>query len=311
MKITFEKAVQLLKSGQNVAIPTETVYGLAAALHSEVAIDAIFRLKRRPRTNPLIVHVADLNMCSEFIRSMPKDFEKLSQHFWPGPLTLIAEVLEEKIPDAVRAGLSTCAFRIPQHPLTLELLKRTGPLVAPSCNLSGKPSATSKEHVESDFGKDFPVLDDGLCTHGVESTICSFQDGSWKIARKGAISSEQLSAVLGYSPEFCTDPKQPICPGQHFRHYAPNAKLILVKTPWHELKQKPEYVLGFFERLYQGAKKVIYLGSITDPMSVAKNLYHNLRHLDDMNIDTVWVDYVLPDDGLWSTIKERIQKASK
>ena len=311
MKITFEKAVQLLLNGHNIAIPTETVYGLAASLHSDTAIGNIFHLKKRPASNPLIVHLADLHTCSEYIRTMPDDFEKLAKAFWPGPLTLIVDVCEEKIPNKVRAGLKSCAFRIPHHPVTRELLKKTGPIVAPSCNLSGKPSATSREHVEADFGKDFPVLDEGPCSHGVESTICAFQNGSWKIARLGAISSEQLGQVLGYHPQLCIDPLKPICPGQHFRHYAPIAKLILIKTPWNAVKEKPTYVLGFSDRTYEGAENVVFLGSTKDPIEVAQNLYHNLRMLDERNIDTAWVDLFLPEQGLWTTIKERLHKASQ
>lgn len=307
MKITLSEAHRLLTHGQVVGVPTETVYGLAASLTQPSAIEQIFRLKGRPANNPLIIHVATIAQIENYTGPIPqiKELEKN----WPGPMTLVLPIDPAKIPEKVRAGLLTAAFRIPEHPVTRELLQLTGPLVMPSANLSGRPSSTLPEHVENDFGTDFPVLDGGPCKQGLESTILILMEDEWKIIRAGALSAEHFEAALGYIPEIVKVKKgeNPICPGQLYRHYAPKAKLVLKK----EFSPEGEgIVLGYSDRTYPPSYQVITLGSLTQPETIAENLYAVLRDLDLSGIESVYVDMNFKPEGLLATIAERLQKAA-
>lgn len=309
MKVTIQEAMSLLKSGRNVALPTETVYGLAAALIHTHAIENIYVLKGRPSSNPLIIHVETIDQIKEYVTVFPPHFSDLAQAFWPGPLTLILPIYSESIPTIVRAGLPTAGFRIPHDPLTLKVIKEVGPIVMPSANLSGRPSATTPEHVEEDFGKEFPVLDGGACARGLESTILYYQENKWVILRLGSISAESFKSMLGYQPsiaEVSTNEK-PLCPGQLFRHYSPKAQLISGRSIPDDATT---IILGFYERVYPVEKRVIYLGSLQDPSTVAESLYGVLRQLDQEKIHQAWVDMDFPCNGLWNTIAERLQRAS-
>lgn len=306
MHIDISTAVQMIKEGEVIAIPTETVYGLAAGLHQEQAVEKIFHLKNRPANNPLIIHISSLEEVQLLSCELPAEAKALAEAFWPGALTIVLPC-KDNIPLNVRAGLPTAAFRIPNHPLTLNLLKAVGPIVAPSANLSGKPSATSPEHVEDDFGSDFPVLNGGVCTRGLESTILGYNAGRWEIYRLGVIPAEAFFDVLGYIPGVLKLRKgeNPLCPGQLYRHYAPKAHLALSKDfiPC-------EVIIGYSDRTYPEGYKVFYLGRSDNPMEVSQNLYGILRKLDQLKIDSAWVDMRIPTDGLWSTIMERLQKAA-
>lgn len=309
MRVHFEKACKLLQTGNVVAIPTETVYGLAATLSDPEAIEHIFRLKGRPADNPLIIHLADSSQVEFYSKDIPKDFDILANTFWPGPMTLVLPAEIEWVPSIVRANLNTVAFRIPSHPLTLQVLTTVGPLVMPSANLSGLPSATRPEHVENDFGKDFPVLDGGECYRGVESTILMYNETQWEIVRLGALNPEIFEPYLGYCPtinERIGD-AHPICPGQLYRHYAPHATLILDKGISPDAIGT---VIGFSDRSYPSSCRVYQLGSAANPEEVAKNLYEILRKLDTEGIEKAWVDTEFPTTGLWSTVAERLRKAS-
>lgn len=309
MRISFSESIHLLQRGDVVAVPTETVYGLAASLDSETAIDSIFTLKNRPLTNPLIIHVANLDQIEKFVVDYPPSFDLLAHHFWPGSLTCILSV-NRHVSSKICAGLPTAAFRIPALELTRSLLTATGPLVMPSANLSGRPSATRPEHIEEDFGQNFPILDGGICEKGVESTILLYQKGEWVIVRLGALQSELFAPVLGYIPRYVqkSNEVQPICPGQHFRHYAPKAHLYLGNVS--DLAVSP-FILGFRERNYPQGKKVILLGSVNNEREVAENLYQALRQLDHEKASHVWVDMDFPRDGLWQTIAERLTRAGE
>lgn len=308
MRISISEACHLLNNGQVVSIPTETVYGLAATIDQPAAIDQIFSLKKRPSNNPLIIHLPSAQSVSDYALMVPEDFHALAEKFWPGPLTVVLPVDLSKVPSQVRAGLSTAAFRVPNHPLALQVLECTGPVVMPSANLSGRPSATRAQHVETDFGPHFPVVDGGHSVHGMESTIVCYIDSRWHIARLGSISAEELEDVLGYRPAVAVSAKNvaPICPGQLYRHYAPRAKLELGKNA----QEHSGVVIGYEGKQYPKASQVMFLGTIDSPSSVAENLYAVLRQLDDNGIEHAYVDIDVPEDGLWATILERIQKAS-
>lgn len=305
MKIDLHQAIEFIKQGRVIGVPTETVYGLAARLNDPEGIEQIFKLKGRPRNNPLIIHVPSSEKIYPFAKDMPEDFDKLAKAFWPGPITLVIPIKENLIPAVARANLSTAGFRVPKHHLAAELLKAVGPLVMPSANLSGRPSATGPEHVEMDFGVDFPVLDGGPCIKGLESTILCFDNGRWVIVRLGSLTAEEIKFVIGYTPEVRLAEKgsNPLCPGQMFKHYSPKAKLRF------KGREDIPFVLGFRERTYE-KKSVIFLGSLEHPLEVARDLYKVLRQLDEKEIDEVWVDMDFPADGLWQTIRERLEKAS-
>lgn len=307
MLVSLEEAVQLLQKGSLVAVPTETVYGLAARFDDEKAIEQIFTLKGRPRNNPLIIHIAKASDALPFITTSPPGFEQLAAAFWPGPLTCVLPATE-KISSVVRANLSTAAFRVPSLGVTQKLIEMTGPLVMPSANISGTPSATSYKHIEADFGKDFPVLKGEGCLRGVESTIIIFQNSSWVVGRLGAIPLEEIAAVLGVMPIVLkkTSDTAPLCPGLLHKHYAPKAHLVFGE----ENQSKATHILGFFERSYPSDKTVFYLGSLNKPEEVARNLYTLLRKLDECRVDCAWIDMDFPKQGLWKTISERVFRAA-
>lgn len=311
MHVSLDEAASLLKNGHVVAVPTETVYGLAASLHQPKAIERIFSLKKRPSNNPLIIHLADAGQLSSFCDSFPHGFESLAHAFWPGPLTVVIPVLVQNIPEKVRAGLPTAAFRVPASLLTRQLLVASGPLVMPSANLSGTPSATQAAHVEQDFGSNFPVIDGGECINGIESTIIMYQERIWKILRLGALSPEAFIPVLGYEPETAgaDKGKAPLCPGQLYRHYAPMARLIpITKIP---AESSNIVIIGFSDRQYPDNYRVINLGNSKYPEEAAHNLYTTLRQIDDEKLEKVYIDIHFPETGLWRTLKERILKASQ
>jgi L-threonylcarbamoyladenylate synthase len=304
MIITLDEAASKLIAGEVVAIPTETVYGLAASVHLPEAIERIFTLKNRPKDNPLIIHVAEKREVLPYLSVVPERFEQLAEAFWPGPLTLVVPIDPSSAPPHVRAALPTQAFRIPAHPFAQALLKKTGPLAAPSANLSGRPSAVTPGHVAEDFGTDFPVLDGGKCTNGVESTILIWIDEKWALGRLGALSPQALMPVLGYKPELISS-STPLCPGQKYRHYAPAAQLHLGK----DLSQA-SVILGFRDRKYSPHAHVIHWGETSKPEEVLRELYHCLRELDARGIREAHIDMEVPSEGLWLTFRERVQKAS-
>lgn len=310
MKVSFDKAKELLIGGEIVALPTETVYGLAASLRHLRAIEKIFTLKGRPPSNPLIIHVGDAAQIFRYSTSFTDEIKAMAEAMWPGPLTLVLPIMAEKVPAMARAGLPTAAFRIPGHSQTLDLLKETGALVMPSANLSGRPSATCIEHVEEDFGLDLPIFDGGPCRKGVESTILCQKEGRWCIGRLGAFAPEDFIPYLGYAPAILEHKGigTPLCPGQLFRHYAPKAELKLVK----EVSADSEgAVIGFSDRAYPSKCRLITWGESDNPEKVAENLYSALRKLDAEGVDRAWVDVDFPQEGLWLTILERLKKAGQ
>jgi L-threonylcarbamoyladenylate synthase len=313
MKISLEEAVEYLKRSHPVAIPTETVWGLAARWDDEEGVRAIFSLKGRPLSNPLIIHVSDPCLCTSCVVQAPPRMADLMDAFWPGGLTLVVPVMEQKVSSLIRAGLPTAAFRMPDHPLTLELISKTGPLVAPSANLSGSPSATSPEHIEHDFGVGFPILRSELfCRHGIESTILAWSNGCWRIGRLGAVNIGSLEHVLGYEPPIHRPNNgTPLCPGQLFRHYAPKACLTLCSDGWKDsLSSQYDGVLGFSDRHYHNAAHVVSMGSSISPKEVMHGLYTSLRELDTLSLCSVFVDTRVPSSSEWLPILDRLIHAS-
>jgi L-threonylcarbamoyladenylate synthase len=230
----ISEAALLLKSGQVVAFPTETVYGLGASIFQPKAISEIFKVKGRPQDNPLIAHVCNLEQVEAIARDIPSVFYTLFDQFFPGPLTVVLK-RRECVPSLVSAGLNSIALRMPNHPIAQRLIQELGePIVAPSANISGTPSATRCEHVIQDFqGKIAAVIDGGPAQFGIESTVISLVDDQPMLLRPGAIHVYQIEEVIGKSllVPSALDVSTPLSPGMKYRHYAP-------LTPVHLYKEK-------------------------------------------------------------------------
>lgn len=310
MLIDFEAAVDSLNRRQPVAIPTETVWGLAARWDDEEAIKKIFSLKGRPLTNPLIIHIASPETLLSSAQDLPPSALELIERFWPGGLTLVIPVREGAVLPIVRANLPTAAFRMPDHELTRALISQTAPLVAPSANRSGRPSATTPEHIENDFGPELPILQAPVfCRHGIESTILLWQ-GKWYLGRPGAIDIEEVSSVIGYKPAPHHPGKAPLCPGQLFRHYAPQATLTLHDSGWEpSFCDRFDGVLGYSDREYPRAKTIVSMGPSSNPAIIAANLYAALRDLDQRHLQYVFVDTRVENTSNWLGILDRLYKA--
>ncbi len=230
---TFDipKAAELIRLGELVAFPTETVYGLGASVFLPEAIQKIFQVKGRPQDNPLIVHISDLKQLEMIVQDVPESFYLLAKAFFPGPLTVLLKK-KECVPAIVSANLETIGVRMPAHELALKLIEAVGvPLVAPSANISGRPSSTRAEHVVNDFaGHIAGVLDGGPCGLGIESTVLAL-DPVPTILRPGAIGQKELEAVLGVPVLFAGESvEKPASPGMKYRHYAPRAKVLVFET---------------------------------------------------------------------------------
>lgn len=194
--ITLEKAIVLLQQGQVVALPTETVYGLAARYDSPQAIENLYQLKGRPKHKALTVNLYSAEQIRPFLLYEPKGLNELMQAYWPGPLTLVVDIRENMILPDVRSGGVSCGFRVPDHPLTRSVISEVGPIVLPSANLSGKPAAKSAQDIELSCA--VPILDGGTCALGIESTVLAFKKGAWVILREGAISKNSLQQILDH-----------------------------------------------------------------------------------------------------------------
>ncbi|MBS1538280.1 MAG: threonylcarbamoyl-AMP synthase [Bacteroidetes bacterium] len=239
-KIAIARAAELLRAGEVVGFPTETVYGLGACVFNEGAVRKIYTAKGRPQDNPLIVHIAETHDVSRVARDIPDEFYRLAESFFPGALTIILR-RHSDVPAIVSAGLDTIAVRMPAHDIALGIITATGePLVAPSANRSGKPSPTSAQHVLDDLnGKIAAVVDGGKCSVGIESTIVNILGETPMIVRPGVITQEEIERVLGknvaiYSGQETT---QPIAPGMKYRHYAPQATVKLMAS-WSEILEE-------------------------------------------------------------------------
>jgi len=275
MEPNFELAVDLLKRGEPVVFPTETVYGLGAPIFDEKAILKIFAIKNRPADNPLIVHVFSIEQALELCTCPPPAFWTLANRFWPGPLTLILKK-NDSVPSIVSAGHPTIAIRIPSHKIALELIRRVGqPLAAPSANLSGRPSPTSARDAAEDLeGRVQLILDGGECQFGVESTVLSLVSSTPLLLRPGAISQEEIEEAL-QSPISLPTPNDPAhSPGMKYRHYAPKAEVRLVLS---REKLSSPFILS------------------PDPRSgerllTEKTLYKELREADRLNVPLIEID---------------------
>ena len=311
----ISKAVALLNQEKLVAIPTETVYGLAGNIFSEKAIDSIFKTKQRPLFNPLIVHIPSIDYLETIVARIPEKAKLLAEAFWPGPITLVLKK-KEVIPDVITAGKDTVAVRIPNHPTTLELLKQLDfPLAAPSANPFNRISPTSAEHVESYFKNDIKmVLDGGTCTSGIESTIIGFENDEPIIYRLGSTSIEEIENIVGSVEIKNKKNSVPNAPGMLARHYAPNTKTILVTDISDAIKQfqgKNIGILAFENEIKNKAIKFqIVLSKTGNVSEAATNLYSALHQLDEQDLDIIIAER-LPNHDIGKSINDRLQRATK
>jgi L-threonylcarbamoyladenylate synthase len=321
----IREAAAVLVSGGTVAFPTETVYGLGADALSAKAVRRIFRAKGRPGDNPLIVHVASRRQARTLVRSWPPVAEQLARRFWPGPLTLILP-RSPAVPNAVTAGLDTVAVRMPRHPIALALIRAAGvPVAAPSANRSGSPSPTTAAHVLDDLqGRIDCLVDGGVASLGLESTVIDLTSAIPVVLRPGRISVEQLRRVIGRvrldRGAAAPAPTHRIVrsPGMKYRHYAPRACLILVEGRTRRVAatirrltgQTSGTVTGVIStnrrRRYPNALTV-FAGS--SPSSIARNLYRLLRELDHHGVHTILVEGIEAREvGL--AVMNRLRKAA-
>lgn len=305
----IEKVIGLLTQDELVAIPTETVYGLAGNALSSVAVAKIFSVKNRPQFDPLIVHVPDLEKATDYVLEIPEAAKRLAEKFWPGPLTLL---LKKKsiIPDLVTAGLDTVGIRCPDHSLTRQLLKELPfPLAAPSANPFGYVSPTRPEHVEEQLGNKIPyILDGGACPVGIESTIVGFEDDKPVVYRLGGLSLEDIEATLGAVRLMTHSTSNPKSPGQLKSHYAPGKKVLLGSIEALMKATKTKAGVLSFRKDFQVSNQII-LSPSGQLDEAAQNLFEALRAFDKMDVDVVLTELV-PDQGLGRAINDRLRRAS-
>jgi L-threonylcarbamoyladenylate synthase len=307
----ISQAAELLKNGEVVAIPTETVYGLAGSALDSDAVLSIFRVKERPFFDPLIIHVHCIEAVAQWVLEIPEAAQKLFHAFSPGPLTILLPK-KEIISDLVTAGLPQVAVRIPQHPLTLALLEKINlPLAAPSANPFGYISPTSAQHVFDQLQGKIPmILDGGACQIGVESTIVGFENGKTIVYRLGGLAIEDIEAVIGKVEIQVNSSSNPKAPGLLKSHYAPKKPFFLepIDAFFEKNKNKKIGVLSF-QKDYPLAEKIEILSPKGDLKEAAKNLFSAMRHLDQHEIDCI-VAEPFPAENLGFAINDRLQRAA-
>ena len=326
----MEMAGQFIASGELVAFPTETVYGLGGdALDSE-ASKKIYAAKGRPSDNPLIVHIADFSGMEILAESVPEAARKLADAFWPGPLTMIVRK-SAKVPYETTGGMDTVAIRMPNHPVALDLIRTSGCFIAaPSANTSGRPSPTQASHVEEDLsGKIAMILDGGPVGIGIESTIIDLTEDKPMVLRPGYITPEMLSEVLG--EEVVIDPgiiaaddtRKPKAPGMKYKHYAPKADMVIVDgaqdavvakinelTAARQAEGKKVAIIATEETKEQyDADVILCIGKRADEDAIAQHLYKILRDCDELNVGEIYSEcFQTPRIG--QAIMNRLLKAA-
>jgi L-threonylcarbamoyladenylate synthase len=325
---TLERAAKILRAGGQVALPTETVYGLGANALDAAAVNRIFAAKERPAWDPVIVHVADEAMLEVLVERVPDAARKLMKAFWPGPLTLLLP-RTAAVPDAVTAGRPLVGVRMPAHPVALEVIRRAGvPVAAPSANLFGHISPTTAAHVLADLdGRIDAVLDAGPTEHGVESTVLDPCQTPMMIYRPGAVTSSQIREIAGAVEIYLdggvprTRPREALpSPGLGLRHYAPRARLVLIEGDLAGLAARlegtlmdlPEDQVGVMlpDGIHApaGAEVVFAWGRWEAPEELARTLYAGLRRLDGQGC-TVILCPLPPAEGIGAAIRDRLLKA--
>lgn len=319
----IEEAARLLREGRLVAVPTETVYGLAADALNPTAVASIFAAKGRPMDNPLIVHIADMRDWAPLVKAIPPQAQKLADAYWPGPLTIILPAAD-CIPNEVRGGLTTVAVRFPSHPIAQAVILHAGcPLAAPSANRSGAPSPTNAERVWEDMqGRIDAILDGGDSDVGVESTVIDLSHDTPRLLRPGGITPEMIEAIIGpieidnAVTHALEKGAVAASPGMKYKHYAPKARIRLVKG---DAASYIRYVnrhaadgvgaLCFDEDVAELAVPAVCYGHRHDPLEQAHNMFDALRQLDEMGMTTVYAACPVP-RGVGLAVYNRLIRAA-
>jgi L-threonylcarbamoyladenylate synthase len=304
------KASKLLAQGELVAIPTETVYGLAANALDPAAITKIYEVKNRPTFNPLIVHIASINEVPKYVCEFPDEAKQLAESFWPGSLSILMPK-SDLVPDLVTAGSSKVVLRVPNHSLTLELLASLDfPLAAPSANVSNTVSPTTAQHVESSLGNKIGyILDGGLCTVGIESTIVKINEGKVVILREGGISREEIERKTGLRVSEA-ERGTSITPGQLTRHYSTKKPLYIVENIERYLVQHPKLRASVL--LYKSNQldaEIHLLSKRYDFTEIANNLFKAMREADQTSSECILVEPIR-EVGLGRAIADRLKRAA-
>jgi L-threonylcarbamoyladenylate synthase len=310
------EAVALLRDGGTVALPTETVYGLAAAALNPAAVAHIFEAKERPRFDPLIVHLPGeswLEQVALIENETRLLLESLIAKFWPGPLTFVLP-RKKIVPGIVTAGLETVAVRMSAHPIFAEIIREFGgALAAPSANRFGRISPTTAEHVRVELDGRIPlIVDAGPTTHGIESTIIAVHGNKIDILRRGPITQEQLS-IFGVKVDVVTSAEKISAPGQLPKHYAPKAPLQLIENA-NSFSPKPNQRCALLAwNALANDKRFVAIRNLSerqDLRQAAANLFRCLRELDVHDVDLIVAERV-PDQGLGAAIMDRLRRASR
>jgi L-threonylcarbamoyladenylate synthase len=307
------KAQEFLERNHLVAIPTETVYGLAANALNSIAVAKIFEAKERPTFDPLIVHTYDLKIVYDFVTEVHPSLLKLAETFWPGPLTLLLPK-KEVIPNLVTSGLDRVGVRIPNHPLTLNLLSQLSfPLAAPSANPFGYISPTSAEHVQKQLGEKIPyILDGGNCKVGLESTIVGEENGEIIIYRLGGLSIDDIQSIVGKVSIQLNQSSNPKAPGQLKSHYAPKKPVYIGNLTELQGKYSNDKLgaIIFGEQNFTNQNLIVKnLSSSKNYQEAAANLFSFLRELDETDADVIIAE-LLPEIGLGLAINDRLRRAA-
>jgi L-threonylcarbamoyladenylate synthase len=305
------RAVGLLRAGEVVGMPTETVYGLAGDGLNPAALARIFEIKQRPLYDPLILHFADAEAAFSVVREIPAQARLLAERFWPGPLTLVLQK-KDVVPDLATSGLAQVAVRVPVHPVAQTLLRAFGgPLAAPSANRFGRISPTDAAAVRAELGESVPlILDGGPCAIGVESTVLDLSGEKIVLLRAGGISVEEIEAQAGPVLRGTPVDENPLAPGQLKNHYAPRKPLRLVATAG-EIPPGPEIGrLAFGPGAGGGANTVNNISPAGDLREAAANFFRALRALDDDPRVKILYATPLPSTGLGLAINERLERAA-
>ena len=304
-----QRAVEILRRGGVVALPTETVYGLAARADDELAVRRIFAIKGRPATHPLIVHLASAGELEDWAREVPAAARVLAEAFWPGPLTLVLK-RSPRVSDAVTGGQGTVALRVPRHPLALEVLAALGGgLAAPSANRFGKVSPTEADHVRADLGADVDlVLDGGPCEVGLESTIVDLSSGAPAILRSGGLPAEDLERVLGHAVPVRTSQTVRVS-GSLASHYAPRAGVLLAEPGELAAQVARHRGVDLAVLAPEPFPGLPHFSLPAEPGEAARVLYSRLREADEAGHALLLVS--LPDArGLGQAVRDRLMRAS-
>ena len=307
----IHQAKTFLEQGNVVGIPTETVYGLAGNAFNIEAVTKIFEVKNRPTFDPLIVHTNSIERLSEFVQFIPEKAFLLAKKFMPGPLTMLLPK-HSSISDLVTSGLDTVAVRIPNHPLTLELLRSLAfPLAAPSANPFGYISPTSAQHVVKQLGDKIPyILDGGECQIGLESTIVGFENEKVIVYRKGGLAIEDIVRIVGKVQVNSHSSSNPKAPGMLKSHYSPRKDLLIYRGENLGNNLGKIGYLAFHQ--YNAAiprENQLILSESGDYKEAAKHLFAYMRKLDNMNIERIYVE-LLPEKDLGRAINDRLKRAA-